>query len=303
MLLVGVDENGLGPRLGPLIATAVGVELEQYDRARMQRIAARVGIGDSKQTSAFGQMRVAEGLALALIETLHAQVPRTVDELLSCLELDGPEALRAPCPSGAFAQCWSCDVALPAFGGSIEEGRKQLTRLEKHGVRLHCARTIVTCAGSMNRELRRLGSRTSVDLAMFERLLLAVAGSAGTELTAVLGMVGGIRDYQRYFSLLPSDGISGPVRTKRAVAYQVPGVGSVSFEIDADARHLPVALASMLGKYVRELCMERQNRFYTQHQADLPRPSGYYDSVTDRFVQQSRRLRQRLGIVDDCFER
>jgi ribonuclease HII len=308
VLLVGVDENGLGPRLGPLIATSVCVETPVYERARLQRVAARVGIGDSKQTSAFGAMRVAEGLALAVMEALHVRVPRDVDELLAQLELDGPELLRASCPDGSRAQCWSFDVPLPAFEGDVAAGRAQLARLRKHGVTLCAARSVVTCAGRMNALLRQLGSRTSVDLVMFERLVLAAArgvqdAAPRGELQIVLGMVGGIRDYERYFSLLSPESISGALRTRQAVSYQVAGVGSLSFEIDADARHLPVALASMVGKYVRELAMERQNRFYAHHQADLPRPSGYYDPVTRRFIEQSRRLRTRLRIASDCFER
>lgn len=307
MLLVGVDENGLGPRLGPLIATSVSLEVTAYERARLQRVAARVGIGDSKQTSAFGHMRVAEGLSLAIMETLHGTVPSSVDELLRVLELEGPELLRAGCPDAARAQCWSFDVRLPAFDGDVAEGRAQLARLRKHGVRLCSARSVVTCAGRMNEHLRRLGSRTCVDLAMFERLVLTAAREHGEraegELNIVLGMVGGIRDYERYFSLLSPQSVSDAQRTKQAVSYRVKGVGSLSFEIDADARHLPVALASMVGKYVRELSMERQNRFYAHHQPDLPRPSGYYDPVTQRFIEQSRRLRTRLGIVRDCFER
>lgn len=303
MLLVGVDENGLGPRLGPLIATSVCLEVANYDRARLQRVAQRVGIGDSKQTSAFGQMRVAEGLALATLEALHGRAPSDVDELLHQLELDGPDALRSVCPKRTAPQCWSARVELPAFEGDVAEGRAQLARLRKHGVEIRAARSVVTCAGRMNEQLRRLGSRTSVDLAMFERLVVAEARAAAAELSVVLGMVGGIRDYERYFSLLPSESISETVRKKQSVSYRVAGVGSLSFEIDADARHLPVALASMVGKYVRELSMERQNRFYAQQQAGLPRPSGYHDPVTRRFVEQSHALRQRLGIVDDCFER
>lgn len=304
MLLVGVDENGLGPRLGPLVATSVCLEVDRYERARLHRVASRVGIGNSKQTTAFGQMRAAEGLALAALEAVHGEAPRHVDGLLHQLELDGPDALRAGCPRRAAAQCWSQSVPLPAFGGDVVEGRARLARLRKHGVRLWRARSVVTCAGRMNQQLRTRGSRTSIDLAMFERLVLAAAVDApASELSVILGMVGGIRDYERYFSLLGAERVSVALRTKRAVRYRLAGVGSLSFEIDADARHLPVALASMLGKYVRELCVERQNRFYTSHQPDLPRPSGYHDPVTRRFVEQSRLLRRRLGIADECFER
>src|SRR5688572_2511920 len=62
MIVVGVDENGLGPRLGPLIATAVALDVQDYDATRLRRVGARIGVGDSKTTSAFGAMAHAEGL-------------------------------------------------------------------------------------------------------------------------------------------------------------------------------------------------------------------------------------------------
>jgi hypothetical protein len=303
VLVVGVDENGLGPRLGPLIATSVTLEMAGYDRARLRRIGGRVGIGDSKATSGFGQMADAEGLALALIEKLHGCVPRHVDELLALISLDSPAALRAPCPAASFAQCWSHELTLPAFGGVIAQGHKQLARLEKHGVRCLAARSMLACAGVVNAEMRRLGSRTSIDLSLFERLVLAARGGANEDLEVVLGMVGGIRDYERYFEHMAGRVVCLLARERGAATYHVAGIGRLSFEVDADDRHLPVALASMLGKYVRELCMERQNRFYAGHQPGLPHASGYHDPVTRRFVEQSRALRARLRIADECFER
>jgi ribonuclease HII len=303
VLVVGVDENGLGPRLGPLIATAISLDVSVYERARLRRLGARVGIGDSKLTSGFGQMAEAEGLALALVEALHVRVPNDVDELLALISLDDLPALRSPCPTAAFAQCWSSDVRLPAFGGDVARGRKQLARLAKHGVQCVAARTTVACAGVVNAELRRLGSRTSIDLSLFERLLLDASAHTSHDLEIVLGMVGGIRDYARYFDHLSTHEVRLLGRNRGAATYHVTGIGRLSFEIDADDRHLPVAMASMLGKYVRELCMERQNRFYAKQQADLPWPSGYHDPVTKRFIEATRGLRKRLGISNACFER
>jgi len=81
------------------------------------------------------------------------------------------------------------------------------------------------------------------------------------------------------------------------------GLGAVRFEVDADASPLPVALASMIGKYVRELAMARQNAFYRGHDPELPEVSGYHDKVTARLVDATQLLRARLGIEDRCFER
>ncbi|HEX7479718.1 MAG TPA: hypothetical protein VF331_18085 [Polyangiales bacterium] len=303
MLIVGVDENGLGPRLGPLVATAVTLEVTRYDRARLRRAGERLGIDDSKQTSGFGKMAAAEGLALAVVEHLSGSVPQDADALLHALSLDGLLALRAPCPSASARQCWSAQLTLPAFGGDVAAGRVALTRLARSGVRVLVARSAIACAGVLNEQMRTLGSRTSIDLELFERLVLDARVRAGCDLAAILGMVGGIRDYPRHFQRLQEREIEVLQQDRKVASYRVAGVGSLSFEVDADARHLPVALASMIGKYVRELAMERQNRFYAAAQPGLARASGYHDPVTRRFVEQTRALRVQLGVVDECFER
>ncbi len=49
----------------------------------------------------------------------------------------------------------------------------------------------------------------------------------------------------------------------------------VSFEVGAESKHLPIALASMAAKTVRELCMERMNRFFTRRVPGLLPTAGY----------------------------
>ena len=73
--------------------------------------------------------------------------------------------------------------------------------------------------------------------------------------------------------------------------------------MDADANHLPVAMASMIGKYVREVSMERLNRYYVGHDPSLPRVSGYHDPKTRDMVERTQALRYKLQIADACFER
>jgi hypothetical protein len=59
----------------------------------------------------------------------------------------------------------------------------------------------------------------------------------------------------------------------------------------------------MIGKYVRELAMERQNRFYRAHDPAHVAPRGYHDPVTARFIDASSPLRRRLRVEDACFVR
>lgn len=303
MFVVGVDENGLGPLLGPLVTTAVTLEVTRYQPDKHGGIGRELGIDDSKATAGFGQMRVAEGLALAVFERLWGHTARDVDALFEGLLLDRPGALQGHCPSRSQAQCWSVQPTVPCFDGDVAQGREILAGLRARGVHLVHVRSAVACTGTLNRLLRKGQSRVEVDLELMERLVIDARAKAGSDLRAICGMVGGIRSYpEKLRHLCRAD-----LRPRRAqggtLAYDVAGVGHLRFEIDADARHLPVALASMLGKYVRELWMERQNRFYRAHQPSLEEVSGYHDPVTQRFVKQSASLRARLGIDADCFER
>lgn len=305
MLIVGVDENGLGPRLGPLVATAVALDASArgYDAARLRRIALRAGIGDSKATSGFGAMASAEGIALALVERVTGRAPEHVDALIEAITLDPPEGLRAPCDAESRPHCWGASMALPVFGGSLDHGRAMLDRLERAGLRPLRARTAFSCVRVYNRELARRGSKLCVDLELFERLLLDARAALARELVAICGMVGGIRRYRGYLAHIDPDALETIEESRSRSVYRSPAIGELRFEVDCDANHVPVALASMLGKYARELLVERQGRFYRGHDPSLPRASGYHDPVTARFVDASAPLRRRLAIADDCFER
>lgn len=303
MRIVGVDENGLGPLLGPLVTTAVVVETARYSKKRHATLGRAQGIDDSKNTAGFGNMKAAEGLTLALIESLCGRVCTDVDELFASLLLDSHENLTRPCPTSTRSQCWSSRIALPCFGGDIEVGRAMVANLRKKGIAIARVKSAVACTGVLNASLLRGQSRVEVDLELMERLVLDAREASPEELTAICGMVGGIRNYLAKMRHLPRYGVMAVKAPRGALAFEVSGIGKVTFEIDADANHLPVALASMVGKYVRELWMARQNRFYQAHDATLADVSGYHDPVTQRFIAQTATLRKSLNILDDCFVR
>ena len=89
---------------------------------------------------------------------------------------------------------------------------------------------------------------------------------------------------------------------KKKSGYYFPGLGEVYFVQDADARDPLVMLASLVGKYVRELLMARISRFHGAD-SDEERVSGYHDPKTSAWVTATQRRRRALLIVDDCFER
>ena len=58
MLIIGIDENGLGPLLGPLVVTAVAFEAEEYDRDAFWRIGREYMLADDSKKIFISFIRV-----------------------------------------------------------------------------------------------------------------------------------------------------------------------------------------------------------------------------------------------------
>lgn len=306
MLVLGVDENGLGPVLGPLVATSVAMEMPRYDRSALRRRGLSLGLTDSKQSGGFGKMAFVESVALALLAGEGGQdVPGSADGVLDRVFRDGRSRLRACCPDDPTAdQCWAVELPLPIFGGDPAVGREVLDKLVgRSRLRVVNVKSRVACAGMLNAHRAAGKHKFDVDFDLFEQLIASMYRVHGAPLLAICGMIGGIRDYAPRFSLFERDRIQPIVGRRTERRYAVEGVGEIRFEIDADARHLPVALASMVGKYVRELCMLRIGEFYRRGDPDLTLASGYRDPVTKRFIEATSLLRKRYGIAQGCFRR
>jgi ribonuclease HII len=286
-----------------MVTTGVSVELARYQAGRVADIARELGIDDSKETAAFGRMGVAEGVALAVLELASGAAPSNVDDLLHALLLDAPPELRARCPDGSRPQCWSVPISLPCFGGDVAEGRRALQTLARRGIHVRRAKSAVACTRLLNDRLALGQSRVELDLELMERLVLDARRTLSCEVLAICGMVGGIRNYVDKLRHIPRASVVARRARGGAQVLDVAEVGQVRFEIDADQNHFPVALASMIGKYLRELWMLRHNRFYQASDASLVDVSGYHDPVTRGFIRQSEKLRKRLGIEDACFVR
>ncbi len=77
---------------------------------------------------------------------------------------------------------------------------------------------------------------------------------------------------------------------------------TVSFATEADGRFLPVALASMLAKYVRELLMLRLNRFFRARIPQLKPTAGYF-SDGRRYLTEIKPLMKRLHVTQSQLVR
>jgi len=306
---VGIDENGLGPRLGPLIVTSILARTsaagEKVAGARPKgRLRAR--LGDSKALVSYGDSALGEAWARALLARRGQPAPSSVDDLVFALTLDPREELRAPCPSDHAEQCWGTGgegAGLVAEGKLVAQVGRDLERLAVAGVEIVGVRVLVACAKRLNAETARGKSRFEVDLHAMERLVLRAREDAGIDVFATCGKVGGFDRYGDRFGPLAGRLHTALDEGRAKSTYLMPGVGTISFVRDADATNMLVCLASLVGKWMRDVLMNRIVHYHRMHVPDVPDASGYHDPVTTRFIAATALSRKRRNVPDECFER
>lgn len=299
---IGADENGLGARLGPLVVTAVLARLNETGRKQVDhRLPKRLreDLDDSKRLVSHKDVALGEAWARALV----AGDPRSPRELLQQICLDGEATLTAPCPKHVEAQCWACGKeAFSADENQVGRMRRHRVALARRGIEIIEVKSIVVCTRRLNQAKKQGQNRFISDLHAMERLAISLKQRAGQNLLAVCGKVGGMNEYSKFFG--PLSGFLHAVieQGKNRSSYHFPQLGELRFVKDADASDPLVMLASLVGKYLRELLMARIDQFYERPE-HLPAPSGYHDGVTARFVARTQNQRRKRRIPVTCFER
>jgi ribonuclease HII len=300
---IGVDENGLGARLGPLIVTGVLAKVDERGTKTLSRAlprAIRADLDDSKRLVSHSDYGLGEAWARALVD----EAALTPEAVLDALLLDTREALSAPCPSHVRAQCWgTASEEFVADAALLSRIRRHRAALAERGVEIIGVRSSVLCTKNLNDSRQRKINRFVADLHAMEAVVLRLRELAGESIVATCGKVGGIGQYEKFFGPL-----SGRLRTaleegQKKSAYYFPGLGELAFVRDADAEHPLVMLASLVGKYVRELMMARIVRYHPKKAQGATPPSGYHDPITDSFVSLTSLFRRRKRVPNTCFER
>ena len=292
-IIAGIDEAGLGPVLGPLVVSAAAFELpdELLDcslwdllAGAVSRKAARksgkIAIGDSKKLYSRQKKNALEHLERAVLSAVafDGDVTDSFGQLLSAVAPAAAEQLpHYPWYSQAelaLPHCISAtDVKLSA--NSLRSAALSA------GVKLTALRSETVLVGQFNRHVAATNNKSTTLFDVASRLLYWLWRSYPTQkLRIVADRQGGRMRYlaplQRVF-----DGCEFRVltETEKLSAYRVSSGGQVAeiiFATGAEERHLPVALASMTSKYLRELFMAMFNRFWAAKVPGLAPTAGYY---------------------------
>ena len=308
MMVLGVDEAGYGPRLGPLVVAVTTWRFAaqrpcelwpQMDRCQAALHEAGIPVADSKQVYRAGRgwADLEQGAWLAL----HAQglvPPAGYKQLFDSLDPSWNQARReAPWESGfrtRLPRQIEPDQCLAAV-------RDACRRLACCGVELLGVRARVLFPAQFNDALRRWGNKATVlsrvSLELLRRTLdNPPAPAEGEPLLALCDKHGGRNHYAALLlEHFPGQWFRPGEESAARSVYSGRWNGQAAhfyFQRDGE-QHLVVALASLVAKYLRELAMQAWNRFWCDRLPHL-KPTAGYPQDAQRFWQQTAPVREQL---------
>ena len=308
-IVIGMDEAGYGPNIGPLV---IGTTCWRFDghpkdvdfwaalddaiTQRPRRRDDRLHVADSKEVyNSSRGIASLERTVLAALRVLGKR-PTTFRELCSSVASD--DALNEPWFEKAqlalpiAAEPATINDAATSLLSSLDRNRIQLDSVRCDVVRTRRFNDLVNQHDSKGIAL----SRTSV------KLLRSVWYPDLDERTRVIADKHGGRN--RYDELL-EDAIDDRMifrlqEGRERSVYRV-GKSELIFQTKAE-QHLPVALASMVAKYVREIAMELINQYWLARVPNLKPTKGYpVDAV--RFRKEIQRTARELELNEATWWR
>jgi len=314
-IYAGIDEAGYGPLLGPLVVARSVFEVEgaasegalpslwmAMRRAVCRRAGdklKRVAVNDSKllYNRTIGVRHLERGV-LGFMRAA-AMCPGNLAEILELVGLDAE--------SREITLDWYRDAAGgPALPSCVDS--RELERCagsvacawDQAGVRLVDVNAAVVFEDRFNCMVRDSRSKAACSWRFVAAHLQAVWETFGSQRPRVVVDRQGGR--QKYLDLLatlfPWMQVRLIERTARGVSYEVSHDGramEISFVVESEADHLPVAFASMTAKYLRELLMGRYAAFFRAHAPDV-RSSAGYSADGRRFLREIAPALEQLGI-------
>jgi ribonuclease HII len=300
-ILAGIDEAGFGPVLGPLAVTGVAFRVPdaQLGRClwktlcetctdRSTRAGRRLVITDSKKLyRSRGSLGPLERAALVML----AAGGHRPSSWRALLDLVAPEA------SGVLDQyTWyrNTDIPLP-LGGEVGDVGTQANAVRKdgrdHGIELVGVCSELLPAGHFNRLVRNTRNKAVVLLGLILRVVDRIMRSApGERVRLYVDRLGGRTHYRdALMAALGGYDLYVLEESPTRSAYRLVRSSrtcEVAFVTGGDARHFPVALASVYSKYLRELQMHVFNKYWCGQIEGLRPTAGYYTDA-QRWLQEA----------------
>jgi len=289
-ILVGIDEAGFGPLLGPLVVSSCSFSIPQHMldadlwqvlkksvSIKRSHLAGRLLITDSKKAYSksigIGHLR---RTVLACCRCLQKN-PQTLEELIKILCPESIERLAeypwhkdiADYP--ICADSAAINIASNVFGDDMNANNLKLLELKS------CCLDVAF----YNKMISEVKNKASVLFSTTSQLIKIAYDSFGTEcLHILIDRQGGRAHYRRPLqSMFPETKLKIFCESETVSSYELEKnhrIMRVHFVVGADRKFLPVSLASMVSKFLRELLVDCMNRYFISHCTGLKPTAGYW---------------------------
>jgi len=315
MILVGIDEAGYGPTLGPLVVAATAFRVPDGQGpdppnlwSHLRRSTTRkpdgrrVPVDDSKKLyqRSKGVGHLEEGV-LPFLGILDGGIPPEFRSLLKRTSgsASGDRYLDV------YPWYRGRDLALPtiSYTNQIQRASRRLgDDLSRGGCELLGIRAHALEVKEFNRSLESWGNKSRVSFHLVAALIDWIWREFPGERAEIrIDRQGGRVHYgPLLYQKIRPRGIRIGQESEAVSSYELcrpgPPLG-VSFLVDCEEKWFPVALAAMLCKYLRELHMSIFNSFWAEQVSNLKPTAGYYVDAR-RFLGDIDSARRKLAIDD-----
>ena len=320
----GIDEAGYGPLLGPLVVSRSVFAIpklpadsdpphlwQRLSKAVCRELTkrnGRIAVNDSKKlTTAAAGLRHLE-LGCLAFAALAGQQPETLDAWLDGLgETCHREVDHLPWYAPCAARPWE-PLPHSMTAGELAIARGMLGRTSNRiGVNVPDLGAAIVLEDRFNRMVAATRSKAATSFTFVSQHLRHVWDHFGEHHPLVaIDRQGGRSHYREPLAqAFPEAHMTVLDESPQRSAYHLTAgrrAMSLRFETGADGSHMPVALASMISKYTRELLMARFNTYFQSHAPDV-RPTAGYAQDGKRFLQQIRPHLPTLGIDEAQLRR
>jgi len=327
LIYAGIDEAGYGPLFGPMVIGRAVVAVRDAEPGHkapdlwkllnkavcktVQKSKGRLPINDSKKLHS--QTRGVRHLELSLL-ALAASIKRRPAHLGDWLEQLGEtrcdDLAHLPWYHACDERPWQ-PIPSAVTEGEVRIAANMFARAcEQKGVKLLDLGAAVVFEDQFNDMVAKTRSKAATSFTFVARHLDAVLKRWGRHHPVVaVDRQSGRSHYRQILSQsFPDMMLTELGDTREHSGYELERTGrcpvrmGVHFQTGAEDRHLPVAVASMIAKYTREMLMARFQQWWSLQLPEV-KPTAGYGTDGVRFWNEVRPRLPELGIDEARLKR